>query len=228
MPNPSHSAEATRALRIVELSVAYGDQKVLNGASLSLPHGRMTVLEGANGSGKSTLLKAVMGIVPPSSGEVWLEDQILNYLPVHRRARLGLGYLPQFGRVFPGLTVRENLEAARARGMPATNSSADPLELVPEIRDLLDRPAGMLSGGEQTLVGLAVLASSAPRWLLLDEPTAGLAPGLSRTIWARLERLLDSVVAGILAVVHEASQSWLLSGDRYCLADGRIRTRGAI
>jgi branched-chain amino acid transport system ATP-binding protein len=160
-----------------EARVRYGRLEALHGVDLAFPAGRVTVLLGRNGSGRTTVLRALAGVVPLSSGRLLWRGRDVAGLAAHRRARLGLSFVPAEQAVYGSLTVAENLG-------PEPRSSAEIAESFPELVDLLDRRAETLSGGQQQLVALCRALLRRPRLLLLDEPDRGLAPA----VVARLHR----------------------------------------
>ncbi len=177
-------------MEVDNLVAGYGRIEVLGGISFRIDAGECVGILGHNGMGKSTLLKTLVGLLPASAGAIRFEGRAIEHLPAHRRARLGIGYVPQGRQIFPGLTVRENLAFAAAAkpGLPATGAVAV-LEKFPELRRLLDRAGGALSGGEQQLLAVARALCGAPRLLLLDEPTEGIQPSIVEAIAARIQDL---------------------------------------
>jgi branched-chain amino acid transport system ATP-binding protein len=174
-------------LKIRELHAGYGATPILFGVSLEVRQGEAVALLGRNGMGKSTLMKAVMGFLRPSRGTVELDGRTLTGLAPHDIARLGVGFVPENRRVFPGLTVRENLElglSALSRRPAALRRER--LDLVfrhfPRLDERIDQPARTLSGGEQQMLAIARVMMAGARIILMDEPTQGLAPALVRHI----------------------------------------------
>jgi branched-chain amino acid transport system ATP-binding protein len=174
-------------LSIRELHAGYGATPILFGVSLEVQQGEAVALLGRNGMGKSTLMKAVMGFLRPSRGAVELDGHTLTGLTPHDIARLGVGFVPENRRVFPGLTVRENLElglSALSRRPAALRRER--LDLVfrhfPLLDERIDQPARTLSGGEQQMLAIARVMMAGARIILMDEPTQGLAPALVRHI----------------------------------------------
>ena len=174
-------------LSIKELHAGYGATPILFGVSLDVQQGEAVALLGKNGMGKSTLMKAVMGFLRPSRGTVALDGRPLTGLTPHDIARLGVGFVPENRRVFPGLSVRENLElglSALARRPAALRHER--LALVfrhfPRLEERIDQPARTLSGGEQQMLAIARVMMAGAKIILMDEPTQGLAPALVRHI----------------------------------------------
>lgn len=178
----------TKILEVADVMSGYGRIGVLRGVSFEVLRGECLGILGHNGMGKTTLLRTIMGLLPCQSGRIQFEGRMIERLATHQRARLGLGYVPQGRQIFPALTVHENL----LFGLRAKSESEDVLVKIldefPELKRLLDRPGGALSGGEQQLLALARALCGQPRLLLLDEPTEGIQPSI---VAAMIERLYD-------------------------------------
>ncbi len=180
-------------LKVADLVSGYGRIGVLRGVSFEVLPGECLGILGHNGMGKTTLLRTIMGLLPCRSGHVLFEGRAIERLATHQRAQLGLGYVPQGRQIFPGLTVRENLLFGRIAKSRRANHGDDKILLqildeFPELKRLLERPGGALSGGEQQLLALARALCGRPRLLLLDEPTEGIQPSI---VDAMIERLHD-------------------------------------
>ena len=195
----------------------YGNVRVLDQVSLRLGTGEILGLLGRNGAGKTTLLKTIMGLMPPVSGSVQLDGNDLTGLPAHEIPKHGIGYVPQGRRLFPWLTVAENLKM----GLLVRNSSPDTLEwvleLFPVLKERLEQNAGTLSGGEQQMVAAARALCLQPRILLLDEPSEGLMPSLLDKVFETVERLKQQQV-GIL-LVEQKIEGVLRIADRIILLE---------
>ncbi|GGT40987.1 ABC transporter ATP-binding protein [Streptomyces purpureus] len=202
--------------------VRYGPLEALHGIDLPVPAGTLTVLLGRNGAGRTTALRALAGIVPLSAGRVLWRGRDVTGLRAHDRARRGLCFVPDLRAVYAGLTVAENLELASPKG---TYDSA--LGVYPELRPLLARRAGTLSGGERRMLALARVALAPARVVLVDEPCLGMAPAVAARTYALLASLDAAVVvaeqrlpAGLPAgsLVHELRRGRLAfsgeSGER--------------
>ncbi|MGH7395749.1 MAG: ABC transporter ATP-binding protein, partial [Candidatus Methylomirabilales bacterium] len=210
-------------LDVQDLSAAYGLSEVLFGVSLRAGPGEGVALFGRNGAGKSTTLKCIMGLLRPTSGRIFFKGEAIAGLPLHRISRLGVGYVPEDRRLFGGLTVLENLEVGRRPdGRGADVFSVERmLEVFPALRALRHRKAGTLSGGEQQMLALARTLMGNPELLLLDEPSAGLAPPMAQALREHLRALK---AGGRTILVAEQNVKFLASlADRaYVLEKGQI------
>jgi len=169
-------------LEVKDLHAAYGQVKVLHGISLEVSAGEILCVMGRNGAGKTTLLKSIMGILDASSGEVLLNGEVLNKLPAHEIPKKGIGYIPQGRRLFPELTVDENIEISLMTRKVDSDTKEWVLNLFPRLRERLGQMAGTLSGGEQQMLATARALALRPKVLLLDEPTEGLQPSMIEQI----------------------------------------------
>jgi branched-chain amino acid transport system ATP-binding protein len=190
-------------LRLEHISVSIGTVSVLRDVSLAVGTGQFAGLIGRNGAGKTTLLRTIMGILPSQDGTLEFESTPLTHLPTHRRAALGIGYMPEDRRLVPGLTVEENVLIPS--WALATSDTSDRLRRVytalPEVEGLRLRKALQLSGGQQKLVALARAIMAGTRMLLLDEPLEGVAPALAR----RLAEVISGLRRTGLTVILSAS-----------------------
>ena len=187
-------------LEVDGLCAGYGRIPILNNVTFSVEAGEFVGVLGHNGMGKTTLLRALMGYLPATAGRVVFEGADLTRAEPYRRARAGIGYVPQGREIFPGLTVRENLR------MGALNRSGDEgavidaaLAQFPRLKRLIDRPGGALSGGEQQLLAIARCLVGAPKLVLLDEPTEGIQPSI-----------IDEIVDTLLALRNEGGLTMIL------------------
>ncbi len=213
-------------LEVDEIHTFYGLSQALFGVSLRAAAGEVVSLIGRNGVGKTTTLRSIAGLNPPRRGRVLWEERDLSGLPAFRVARLGIAWVPEDRRVFPGLTVRENLDTARpgARGGPGW-SAERVYELFPDLRAIADRPGGVLSGGEQQMLAIGRSLMLNPRLLLLDEPSEGLAPRVVQSLVDQIRRLKESGMSLLLA---EQNLDLVLSlSDRvHVLEKGQVRFSG--
>lgn len=213
-------------LKLENIHASYGKKQVLNGVSISIQSGEIVAIIGPNGAGKSTLLKVAAGFLTPTKGRVWLNHTEITSLPPHQRSNLGLGYLIQGGRVFPALTVRENLEMGIVT-LPSHERDeciTSVLELFPNLKGLLKRRAGLLSGGERQALALGMLLVRRPRILLLDEPSAGLSPRLVRETTDRIKQIAHTLRTPVLLVEQRVGEVVRISDRVYLLSNGQIAT----
>jgi branched-chain amino acid transport system ATP-binding protein len=166
-------------LEVIDLAAGYGRIPILGGVSFTVAQGEFIGVLGHNGMGKTTLLRALMGYVPATAGRVVLDGADITRAEPYRRARAGMGYVPQGREIFPGLSVRDNLRMgaiARRKDEPAAIEFV--LQIFPRLKRLIDRSGGTLSGGEQQLLAMARCLVGDPRLILLDEPTEGIQPSI--------------------------------------------------
>jgi len=207
------------------LSVALRGAASLDRISLTVGAGEVVALLGANGAGKSTVLKAVMGL-QVSTGGIRLGGEEINTLSPSRRARRGMGYVPEGRRLFPGMSVRDTLlVGARAGGRSAAERLADVLEMFPDLRPRLATPAWQLSGGQQQMLAIGRALMGAPKLLLLDEPSLGLAPMLVDELLERM-RALAAEGVGVLLAEQSVARALGVADRVYALAQGRVVAEG--
>ncbi|HLT28269.1 MAG TPA: ABC transporter ATP-binding protein [Zeimonas sp.] len=176
-------------LELRELRAGYGRIPILDGVTLDVAAGELLGVLGHNGMGKTTLMRTIVGELAATHGSVRLDGVELTRLPPHRRARLGVGYVPQGRRIFPALTVRENLRFAAQASRAGNDVVERVLAELPALVRLLDRQGGSLSGGEQQILALARCLCTSPRLVLLDEPTEGIQPSIVEQMAALLREL---------------------------------------
>ena len=212
-------------LEVEDLSVRHGQLLALSGLTLSVDAGRAVAVIGANGAGKSTLLETIAGLLPAEHGRVLLNGENVTGLPAHRRLRRGIALVPEGRRLFPSLTVRENLLTGQYRRRPGPWDLAAVHELFPWLPERAGQRAAALSGGEQQAVALARALLGNPRVLLLDELSLGLAP----TVIAAVYRTLPGIVAqgtAVLLVEQDVSLALRHADHVHCLLEGRIELSG--
>ena len=212
-------------LEIQNLNASYGQAQVLFNVSLLVPRGNMLLIRGLNGAGKSSLLKAVMGLMPQSTGNLLWQGQALHSLKPHERSLKGLGYVPEDRRLFSALTVRQNLEIAtpnqpkhRPHGQPGLQLQ-EVLELFPSLSSMLERPAAQMSGGEQQMLAIGRTLMTQADVLILDEPCEGIAPILVLAIARALAALKSQGYTFLIA-----EQNQILTG----LADKELTLSGGV
>ena len=212
-------------LEISDLSVAYGGLHALTEVSLTVREGQFVTVVGPNGAGKSTLFKTISGIVPPLAGTIRFDGADLLALAADRRAHLGIAHVPEGRQVFRTLTVRENLEMG-AYTTAGTKQWPHTIErihtLFPILAERAGQLAGTLSGGEQQMLAIGRGLASAPRLLMLDEPSMGLAPAVTDTIFERISQVHREDGLTILLVEQRVAEALELSDHGYVLETGRI------
>lgn len=218
-------------LQVSGLSVDRGRVRVLNDIELTIAPQEIVAVVGANGAGKSTLVQAVMGLIRPAAGRICCDGIDLTHRPATARARCGLGYVPEGRRVFPGLTTRDNLlVAASAPRRERDRRLAQVHALFPALQDKDRSPAWQLSGGQQQMLAIGRALMTAPRLLVLDEPTQGLAPELANELLGEIASLAAGGL-GVLLTEQQAERAAIatrvltLDGGRMvAAADGRCST----
>jgi branched-chain amino acid transport system ATP-binding protein/branched-chain amino acid transport system permease protein len=224
---PAEPEAAAPLLRASAISAGYGGGDIVKDVTVTVRPGELVALLGPNGAGKSTLLRALVGLVSRTGGQVHLRDTNISNWPTERLIRAGIAYVPQLQNVFPSLTVLENLElGAYAQRSDLRGKAAAMLELFPALQRAARRPAGTLSGGERSLLGLARALMAEPSVLLADEPTAGLSPQYQQVVWEHLAKIRDAGVA-VLVVEQNVAQAIRHADRSYVLVLGRIAVEGA-
>jgi branched-chain amino acid transport system ATP-binding protein len=219
-------AAAAPVLEVQEVEGGYGHAKILNSVSIKLKKGQIVSVVGPNGAGKSTLMKAIFGLVHVTSGRVFLEGKAITNMLPEALVKLGMAYVPQINNVFPSLSVMENLEmGAYIRRDNYRKRIEEMFALFPDLRDRPHRPAGQLSGGQRNMLAMARALMLDTRVLLLDEPTAGLAPKVTLSVWERSQSIRDSGVA-VLVVEQNTRMALERSDYGYVLVTGHNRFEG--
>jgi neutral amino acid transport system ATP-binding protein len=216
----------TALLEVLDLTAGYGETDILRGLALRVDDGELVAVIGPNGAGKSTLLKTLAGLLRPRTGRIALRGADITGAPTHRIVASGLCYVPQEANVFPSLSVWENLTIGAWMASRALHRRAQTVvELFPILAERRRALAGTLSGGERQMLAMAMALMVDPRLLLLDEPSAGLAPALQRLVFDRV-REINARGLGILLVEQNARESLALCQRAYVLAMGRVRAEG--
>ncbi|WP_349258342.1 ABC transporter ATP-binding protein [Stackebrandtia sp.] len=208
-------------LTVSELSAGYHGGTVLSGVSLEVAEGRVHAVVGHNGAGKSTLLSTIAGLLPASAGRVDLDGRDVTRAATHRRARLGIGYVPQGRRVFASITVEEHLAIAHRKGARWTPRSV--VEMLPRLGQRAKHRGAQLSGGEQQMLAIARALVTGPRLLLLDEPTEGLAPTIVTQIRHTIAELARSGMT-ILLTAPQLEWPLAIADHISVLSAGRVTT----
>ena len=213
-------------LLIENVHVRRGRAEVLRGVSLTVEAGEIVTLLGSNGVGKSTTLRTISGLHRPVTGSIRLDGTALSGLRPEAVVRAGVAHVPEGRQVFGGLTVRDNLElGARVHGSLTSARLRPMLELFPQLEELLPRRAGVLSGGQQQMLAIARGLLSEPRFLLLDEPSLGLAPKVVNDI-TRIIAELGNLGVGVLLVEQNATMALNVAARGYLMVGGRIVESG--
>ncbi len=211
-------------LQLEGVRVNIREFEILRGVSLAVPPGRIVGLVGRNGAGKTTTLKSIMGLVPVRSGVIRLDGHDLVQTPAYKRARQGVGYVPEDRRLIGTLTVEENiLLPAWAMGLNGRTERLDLIyRLMPEVKELAGRRATLLSGGQQKMVALARSLVSGTKLLLLDEPFEGLAPALSQKLGGVIQALQQEEGLAVLVAESDLKLVSHLAGTIYTIERGEI------
>ena len=215
--------ENTLGVSVENLVAGYGPTIVLDGISLRVPAGSTLAVLGRNGVGKTTLLCTMMGLTSQRGGQVHLGDKRIDQMPTHERVREGLCYVPQERRIFPSLTVAENLAVA---ALPGGWSLEKIFELFPSLAARRNNAGNQLSGGEQQMLAVARALAGNPRVLLLDEPMEGLAPIIVETLFDALSRIRDESGLTIVLVEQKIDLALDFARDAIVLDRGKIVWRG--
>ncbi len=218
--------EPAMLLDVDNVHVYYGKSHILKGVSFKVAKGEIVALLGRNGAGKTTTLKTVMGLLRPKSGTVSLNGGDITPQPAFKRARSGLGYVPQDRHLFPGLTVLENLRVVM-KNKGDKMSLEKIYDLFPVLKDRLNRRAANLSGGEQQMVAIARALLTNPQILILDEPTTGLMPLLVSRLQSIVETLNEQGMT-ILLVEEKVPFALGLAQRIYFLEQGEVKHSGCI
>ena len=216
-------------LQIEGLSVSYGGLAALRGVSLTVEEGQFVAIVGPNGAGKTTLFKAISGTVDPVAGKIAFEGRDLLAVPPSERAHLGIAHVPEGRQVFASLTVFENLEmgAYAIRGRADWQRNLDRIfALFPVLAERRNQMAGTLSGGEQQMLAIGRGIASAPRLLLLDEPSMGLAPTIADLIFDRIAALHREDRVTLLLVEQRVAEALESCNYGYVLETGRVALEG--
>ncbi len=214
-------------LYIKDLKVSYGGIEAIKGISLTVEKGEIVTLIGANGAGKSTTLRAISGLVPLREGTITYDGQVISGQSPQKIVSEGIGMVPEGRRVFPNLTVLENLKiGAYLRSDDLTPDIEHVYQLFPRLRERSWQPAGTLSGGEQQMLAVGRAMMMRPKLLMMDEPSLGLAPLIVRDIFKIIETLHEEGIT-ILLVEQNANAALRIADSAYVLETGRITMHGS-
>jgi len=221
-----------KLLELDAVHAAYGISRVLFGITLEVGEGEVVALMGRNGVGKTTSLRAIMGLTPPSQGSVRWRGREIAGMPSYRIARLGIGFVPEDRRIFPELTVWENLDIGRREAGSAGWNEARIYTLFPDLEPIANRRGGYLSGGQQQMLTIARSLMTNPALLLLDEPSEGLAPLVVEALRRQIGVLRDDGLSIILAeqnldfVLSLATRVYILEKGEVCFTGTPAEVRG--
>jgi branched-chain amino acid transport system ATP-binding protein len=214
-------------LQVEDIEVRYGAIRALKGVSFEVHEGEVVALLGANGAGKTTTQKTVSGMLRPAIGEIVFDGERVDGIPAHHLISMGICHVPEGRRVFPRMTVHENLEMGAFRfKRPDMQLFEHVLELFPRLRERIKQQAGTLSGGEQQMLAIGRALMGKPRLLLLDEPSMGLAPLIVKQIFDIVREINSSGVT-VLIVEQNAAQALSLANRGYVLETGEIVLTGS-
>ncbi len=213
-------------LVVSNLTAGYGGPPIIESISIEARPGAVTAVVGPNGAGKSTLMKAIAGSIRPMDGEIRLCGEVTTGLTADKLVRKGMAYVPQVANVFPSLTVLENLEMGAYTRKSGTKARIDEVcELFPDLRAAARRPARTLSGGQRNMLAMARGLMSDPKVMLLDEPTAGMAPKFESAVWQHIVRIRRTGIA-VLVVEQNTRRTLAHSDWAYVLVLGKNRLSG--
>ena len=214
-------------LEVNSIHTSYGLSQVLFGISLSVEAGQVISLIGRNGVGKTTTMRSIIGLTPASSGNIIFQGTDITKLPAYKISRLGVGFVPEERRIFPQLSVWENLDIARRPAISGEGWDEERVfTLFPDLKDIQARPGGVLSGGQQQMLTIARTLMNNPSILLLDEPSEGLAPKVVEDLRDQVKLLKDT---GLSIILAEQNLKFVLYLSDYChiLEKGEIKYSGS-
>ncbi len=215
-------------LEVKEIHTYYGLSHILFDVSLEVQRGEIVCILGRNGAGKTTIMRSIMGLTPPRAGRIFFKGNEITNMPVYKIARMGIGFVPDNRRIFPDLTVEENLDIA---GHAATGkiywTKQKVYELFPALKGIDCRCGGFCSGGEQQMLAVARALMANPQFLLLDEPTEGLAPLVVRELMKQIDSLRKEGLSILMAEqnVHAALK---LANRVYVIDQGAVQFQGTV
>lgn len=213
-------------LHVGDIQTFIGQFHILEGVSVDVPRGSITVLLGRNGAGKTTTLRSIMGLTPPRAGTITFEGRSLASMPSYDIARLGIGYVPEHRAIFRELTVYENLRIAERRSGDLEKSVEFIFDLFPDLKRLCRLPGGNLSGGQQQMLAIARALVPENRLLLIDEPSEGLAPVIIEQLMEAIKRFAEAKT--VLLVEQNFRVASKLADHYVIIDDGRSVAAGAM
>jgi len=214
-------------LILEEIRVGYDEADVLTGVSLAVRPGEITCILGVNGAGKSTLIRAILSLTPPRSGRVLHDGVEITGLPTHRIVGRGIACIPEGRKVFPKMTIRENLliGAYADNSADAESRLAGVFDTFPRLKERVDQLAGTMSGGEQAMLSIGRGLMAAPKLLIIDEPSLGLSPLFVKENFSVIRRINESGVT-ILLVEQNVKQTLAIAHHGYVLSQGKVVAAG--
>ena len=218
-------------LELKNVASYYGSVQALKSVSLRVEQGEVVTLLGANGAGKSTTLRTISGLLRPASGEVWFEGQPIHAMAPEKIVRLGISHVPEGRRIFPGLTVRENImlgtsNRGRLPKKQMDEEIAEMFDIFPVIKPFANALGWTLSGGQQQMLAVARGLMAKPKLLLLDEPSLGLAPVIVQQLFATI-RVIHAGGTTILLVEQNANMALSVANRGYVLETGEMKVEGS-
>jgi branched-chain amino acid transport system ATP-binding protein len=216
------------ALAIENLRAAYGEIEVLHGVSLAVEKGQIVALLGANGAGKSTMIKAIMGLVRPTAGRILLDGRDLSRQAAHLAARAGIALVPEGRRIFKKMTVEENLQVGGVvrSGAETRERLADIYALFPRLGERRRQVGGTLSGGEQQMLAIGRALMARPSFILMDEPSLGLAPLVVESVHRAIDRIRREMGIGGILVEQNVAVALGIAAHAYVLMRGAVVLEG--
>jgi branched-chain amino acid transport system ATP-binding protein len=212
-------------LEVRDVDAYHGQFQALFGVTVTVDEGQTVAVIGANGAGKSTLMKAIAGLATVGDGQILFDGRSILRVPAHRRVELGVSLVPEGRRIFPSLSVAENLDVGRYTGRGGDWDAERVLATFPLLERLMTRSAARLSGGEQQALAIGRALMSNPRLLLLDEVSLGLAPVVIRQLYEALPVIRDARTT-LLLVEQDTTQALAASDYTYCLLEGKVSLEG--
>ncbi len=212
-------------LAIDGIDAFYGDFQALFGVSLKVEPGQVVAVIGANGAGKSTLLRTIAGLMHPKSGNILFDGEPIGAAPAYAVVKRGIAMVPEGRRLFPSLTIEENLKIGGQSRRPGPWTLERVYDLFPVLKERRNTPAPALSGGQQQMAAIARALMANPRLLLCDEISLGLAPIIVRDIYGRLPQIAAEGLS-LIIVEQDIAQALQAAGHVYCLQEGRIALQG--
>jgi urea transport system ATP-binding protein len=215
-------------LKIEHLQVGYGESMILRDVTMQIEPGQVVCLMGRNGVGKTTLMKSIMGLLKPKTGSIEYQNQLITSAPPDRRAKMGIGYVPQGRDIFSHLTVEENLLLGLEASIPRIKQLPDSIfTMFPVLKEMLKRRGGDLSGGQQQQLSIARALASKPKLLLLDEPMEGIQPSIVMEIEQVIENIKRTREVAILLVEQSLAFATTIADYYYVLDRGAIAAEGS-